>query len=477
MLRTSEALDALCFINVLRGDAFYTRHYPAQYERWAARLGGAERAALARLTERIVVQAHNLVPATLTLFFSASSAATVDDLLGIVTDDAAWQGLRQSYLATSYGKDDALPELEEVRGDLRTLLLFLQREGFSRYWQGEVLPELEATIGRFLPQLGGFDVVGADERVLGRSLVEGPPTAALELSAFVVKFVRPHGIRLIGWRFLTDASYPLHSTVTTALHELLHPPFERKGVLAERLSALEKDAFYQRLVREHDPAFGYRTAEGLTEEDCATAVHIFNAERMGVLRTRDGRPRTGAEYFRNHDDGMHVLAFILYQELKRADLSRFTTYEAFILHLFDRGKLVPGQLEQTFTAYPDHYPIKALQPRPTTEAGFEPAGGHGGSDLADGRCAPEGEGSPGGSDLADGRCAPEGKGYLSSPRRASRRCAPGPLSALATSRRREVRASTRLREDPFPSYAALPGASDSLREGVAVADIPRGPKR
>jgi hypothetical protein len=365
ILRTSEAFDALCFINVLRGDPFYAKHYPAEYQRWAALLGSSEKEALQRLTTRIVEQAHNLVPAALTLFFSASSASTIDDLIAIVTDDRAWKTLRSSYLTTSYGKDDALAELEDVRGDLRTLLRFLARTGFSRYWQREVLPRLQGTIARFLPQLKSFDVVGADERVLGRPLVEGPPSAALELTAFVVNFVRPHGIRLIGWRFLADASYPLHSTVTTALHELLHPPFERRGALAQRLSALEKDPFYQRLVREHDPAFGYRTAEGLTEEDCATAIHIFNAERMGVLRTRDGRPRTGAEYFRGHDDGMHVLAFILYQELKRADFSRWTTYEAFLLRLFDEGRLVPGQLERTFTAYSDHYPVKALQPKST----------------------------------------------------------------------------------------------------------------
>jgi hypothetical protein len=365
ILRPSEAFDALCFINLLRGDPFYTRHYPDQYLHWSARLGPAEKAALEHLTARVVVQAHNLVPAMLTLFFSASSASTVDDLLDIVTDNDAWLAVRRSYLATSYGKKDALSELADIRGDLRTLLLFLRSNGFPSYWRRDVLPELEATIGRFAPQLAAFDVVGANERVLGRLLVEGPASGPMELSAIVVKFARPHGIRLVGWRFLADATSPLHSTVTTALHELLHPPFERRGVLAERLSALEKDPFYQRIVREHDPAFGYRTAEGLTEEDCATAIHIFNAERMGILRRRDGRLRSGAEYFREHDDGMHVLAFILYQELKRADFSRWTSYEDFLLNLFAQGRLIPGQLQRTFTSYDDHYAIKALQPRDT----------------------------------------------------------------------------------------------------------------
>jgi hypothetical protein len=50
---------------------------------------------------------------------------------------------------------------------------------------------------------------------------------------------------------------------------------------------------------------------------------------------------------------MHVLAFILYQELKRADFSRWTSYEDFLLNLFAQGRLIPGQLQRTFTSYGD----------------------------------------------------------------------------------------------------------------------------
>jgi hypothetical protein len=98
----------------------------------------------------------------------------------------------------------------------------------------------------------------------------------------------------------------------------------------------------------------------LTEEDCAEAIDVFNAERHGVLRGRDGRAINGAQYFRAHDDGMHVLAFILYRELCTADFSRWTTFEDFLLRLFTEGRLKSGELQQRFESLEGHYDVKAL---------------------------------------------------------------------------------------------------------------------
>ncbi|RYZ13443.1 MAG: hypothetical protein EOO70_08630 [Myxococcaceae bacterium] len=53
-------------------------------------------------------------------------------------------------------------------------------------------------------------------------------------------------------------------------------------------------------------------------------------------------------------------AVVLYEELKRAGPSRGGTYEAFLLGLFERGVLKPGELERRFRASPGHYPVKAL---------------------------------------------------------------------------------------------------------------------
>ncbi|WP_342379518.1 hypothetical protein NVS55_08585 [Myxococcus stipitatus] len=354
-LRPSEAFDALCLLNLLRGDAFYTRFYPAEFERFSALLQPQEKAALDHLTERLGKQAGKMVGPQLVLVFSVANPTTVDSLARTVSDDDAWEAMRRAFKATSYGEKSDYSEMEDVRQDLGVLFAFLQRIDFPRIWRAEYLPQVEQSITQLAAQVAPHDVVGWDEDILGRALhVE-------ELNAHVLKFVKPHGIRVTGWNFLTDLTYPVSVTVKTAVHELLHPPFKREGLIDERLTALEADPYFQRLVREHDPAFGYTTARGLTEEDCAEAIDVFVTERQGLLRTKDGKPRTGAEFFRDHDDGIHVLAYILYEELRRAELPPGTKYEDFILKLFDTGVLVPGKFEERFRSYPGAYRVKSLK--------------------------------------------------------------------------------------------------------------------
>ncbi|MCI0573413.1 MAG: hypothetical protein L0Y66_21930 [Myxococcaceae bacterium] len=354
VLRPSEAYDALLLLNVLRGDEFYSGRYPAEYQRFSALLNAEEKVALAHLTQRISVQEHKMVGPQLVLVFSSIEPVSVDSLVATVEDDAAWQNLRRAFGETVYGKDKSFAYMDDVRGDLRLLLGYLRRVEFSRVWREEFLPQVQEAISKLGPELTSSDVVRWDEEILGRDL------GITELNAHVLKFVQPHGIRVVGWNFLTDLTYPLRVTVKTAVHELLHPPFPRQGDIDAKLTALEADPFYQRLVKEHDPAFGYTSAKGLTEEDLAEGIDVFVSERQGML-TRKGQPWTGAEFFKVHDDGMHVLAFIVYQELKRADFSHWTTYEDFLRGLFNKGVFAPGKLEAQFRSYPDSYPVKALK--------------------------------------------------------------------------------------------------------------------
>jgi hypothetical protein len=348
-------MDALCMVNLLRADPFYEEFFSSPAERadlevYRAGLGPEQRQALSHLTAQI----QGLLSAELTGIFSVTRAATLDDLLRIVHDDGAWAQLHHLLAGTRY-EEVAHETLDSVRGDLDVLLRHLRTRGFTERWATGALPEIQQYIRAGTPALHAADVVWRDEHVLGRAL------HVPELKAYVLKYAKPHGIRLEGWQFITDVSWPMPITLKTALHELLHPPFPRVGELDRALSSLEKDPFFRRLVAEHNPAFGYRTAEGLTEEDCVTAVDVFNAEALG-LALQPGESVTAAEYFAHHDDGIHVLAFIHYQELRRADFSRWTTYPQFISSLFARGKL-GGNLEQEFRSYPGHYKVEALTPQ------------------------------------------------------------------------------------------------------------------
>ncbi len=353
VLEPNEAYDALCLINLLRGDAFYVKFLPQPSRRWSPLLGALQKQALARMTSELVEKGKDLPSAKLTLVFSALPVHTTGDLLEVVNDDAAWAALKQAHLARPDTEATDFDDVDAVRGELKVMLEFLVRERFPEAWRAEELPALQAAIAKTAPALKEADVVGWDEAVLGRSL------AIASLQTEFLAFVRPHGIRVNGWQFLTDAALPVEVTLKTALHELLHPPFRREGVLAQRLEALERDPFFQRLLTEHDRSFGYTDRRGFTEEDCAEAIDVYLSEQHGLLLGPGRKLISGSEFFRAHDDGFHVPAFLMYRALTQADWSHWTTYEQFLIQFWSD----PRPLEARFRADPDHYPVKALGER------------------------------------------------------------------------------------------------------------------
>ena len=340
------AYDSLCFLNLLSGDPWYLGFgFADELAPWIAKLPPATRDAIARIKTRLKAD-DRLMSAYLALVMSAADPRTLADLRHLTDDDAAWAALRRRYLATEYGKDDDFAALEALRPDLEQSLRWLDDAGFPAYWRDHALPQVQATIAAQGPAANRYDVIGADEAVLGRRL------ATDRIAVEVLAYVRPHGIRITGWRFLSDTKVPLEITVKTALHELLHPPFPRTGAIDALLTRIEHDPYFERLVREHDPAFGYTTTAGLLEEDLVTAIDVYNAHHLGLLPDL-------AAYFPKHDDGIHVVAFLILQQLER-ERRAGEPYPDFLLRLEREHKLNPGALEAQFLAEPGHYPVKAL---------------------------------------------------------------------------------------------------------------------
>jgi hypothetical protein len=213
-------------------------------------------------------------------------------------------------------------------------------------WTDTAQPRIQAYLAANVA-IRDFDVVGDDEEVLGRRL-DVP-----SVTAYVMAYGAPHGVRVQGWRFLTDISYPAKVLVRTAMHELLHPPFKREGELDRLLDELAADPWFQRLVREHNPSFGYTRPEGLIEEDCATAIDIYNAERRGLQSDVVG-------HYRQSDDGIHVFSFLLYRRLKERHATHPQRYEELVMEAV-RDIRAQGGLEATFAAVPEHYEVTALR--------------------------------------------------------------------------------------------------------------------
>jgi len=96
-----------------------------------------------------------------------------------------------------------------------------------------------------------------------------------------------------------------------------------------------------------------RRAGRWSTEDLVTAIDVYNAHQLGLLPDL-------AAYWPKHDDGIHVVAYLIYQQLERNHRAG-ESYPDFLLRLEREHALSPGALEAQFRAEPTHYPVKALR--------------------------------------------------------------------------------------------------------------------
>src|SRR5262249_20808229 len=155
-------------------------------------------------------------------------------------------------------------------------------------------------------------------------------------------YSEPHGIKITGTRFLTHYSYPFRIVLHNAIHEMMHPPYDlaHDPGLKAALESLKADQFLMNKVERHDASFGYNTLAGLEEEDCVQALEQIIAEQFDM----GGDPR---KYWREQDEGIHVLAVALYSLMKKEhfDGSR-EAFPAFLARQIRSGALSNGGIER-----------------------------------------------------------------------------------------------------------------------------------
>lgn len=331
----SFTFDALCWLNVLTGDPFYVRYYPQDYEAFKERLTSDAMQALSGLKTKVKDQGY-IISALFCLYFSATNDQTLADLLNTVEDSS---NMHEVLKQSPYYDEKEWQCYESIRPELKTLLLFLQEIGFDDYWQSTILPRIEQRISVLQEELASFNVIVEDEALLGFSLPSD------EITVYVLYYVQPHGIRILGMRFITDVSYSPIIQVRSAVHEMFHPPYDGQSVQVQAcISELEEDAFLMEAFVNHNPDYGYNTLKGLIEEGCVRALDQLVNEKMGIAK--DARER-----WRTDDEGMHVFAACLYATMKEEDYNhRGEVFETFFARMV-RSKLKPGGLKQVYTRF------------------------------------------------------------------------------------------------------------------------------
>jgi hypothetical protein len=143
-----------------------------------------------------------------------------------------------------------------------------------------------------------------------------------------------------------------------AAHEMLHPAVPMDGPAATAaLGVLSRDALIGKILREHDPRWGYTTLKGLLDEDLVQALDQLISEALGVARPP-------AERWRQSDDGMHVLAAGLYGLLREDKWSETGgSIERWLAAAVRRGRLDPVPFHAVAARVLDR-PVDALWPLP-----------------------------------------------------------------------------------------------------------------
>jgi hypothetical protein len=337
-LRPSFMFDALCALNVLSGDDYYLKFYQADYDRLSPKLRPQERAAFVSLKRRIKDQNQGIISAQLALYFSATNAESLDDLIRVVKDSASMQ---RNLKATPYYSDDGWKLYEESRGDLESAFKALKRIHFDKDWEQQVRPRVEKARATFAQDLPKYNVVPKIEGVLGS------PSPSNKITVYLLYYSEPHGIKITGTRFLTHYSYPFRIVLRNAIHEMMHPPYDlaRDADLRASLQSLHNDPFLMDKVQHHDPSFGYNTPEGLEEEDCVQALEQIVAESFDM----GGDPRS---YWKEQDDGIHVLAVALYSLMKQQHfIENHEAFPAFLNRMIHTGALLNGRIEELNRAF------------------------------------------------------------------------------------------------------------------------------
>lgn len=329
-VRTSEALDAVAFLGALSGGELYLKRYDKEAAEFGALLPQAARSDLAALREEADKGGFGLLWPGLATILSGSGIATMGDLVAVVGQ--LEQRVRPAYAASVYWDEGNWRWLTAAAPRLHKAFAAMQEAGFAAYRARLVGSTLDAKASELERALSGFDVIQWQRKLTGRDF---DPNIQITL----LYFAEPHGVRVQGQHFLQSTAYGLTTTLRIAAHEMLHPPIDMKGKVAEAVMAtLTKDELITRIVRNHDPRWGYTTLEGYLNEDICQALDQMISEALGAARNP-------ADRWRKADDGMHVLAAGFYGLLRQDKWAETGgSIEAWLDQANKSGRLRPANL-------------------------------------------------------------------------------------------------------------------------------------
>ena len=348
-VKPSFKYDLACFIGIMTGREFYTRYYPEIYAEWKKRLTPPATLALKRINE--IIGDETPPGPQLCLFFSAipDSAENIAVVLHFVEETNGLSNLSRS---SAHGDTINAQQWQALKPHLRIVLEFLQKQNFQAYWKTRLLPVINKKIPYTQQELQAFDVIGDLEIFLGDT--DFPDT----VTVYVVRLIQPHALRLSGQRYVAEANYPIHVTVKSAYHEIVHQYGDRvvDALLTSHFKRLEEDSFLQLTVARIDQNNAYKNFKAFFHEEVTIAAELWLAERRRmisqIMRVQSADPVDPVRrYLAEQDDGRHVLAAVIYSFLAEGMKKENQSYAEFLRALFTSGRMASGKIEERYNKF------------------------------------------------------------------------------------------------------------------------------
>ena len=326
----SEGYDAIAFLGALSGRDLYRARYAAEADAFGPRLPAAVRADVPKLADESDKSSFGLLWPVLANILSGAGITTLDSVIAALSN---LEGrVRPAFLKNASREDSDFDWLKANAPRLLRVFTAMRDAGFGAFRREQLGPDFEARVAEESRALARYDVIRWQEKLTGRSF---DPV----INVVLLAFAKPHGAKMQDQTFVQAFGNDTATTVRIAAHEMLHPPFPMDGPAAKAaLAVLEKDPLIPRIVREHDPKWGYTTLDGMLNEDMCEALDQLISEALGVARNP-------ADRWRQADDGIHVLAAGLYGLLRQ---DRWTetggSIEAWIERAARTGRLAPANL-------------------------------------------------------------------------------------------------------------------------------------
>ncbi|WDI30207.1 hypothetical protein PUV54_09565 [Hyphococcus flavus] len=324
-VKPAPGLDAVLLIGAMSGDKLQSSHYPDEIAKYKATLSEEAGAALDRIGVAFSAPGQGLAGPSFAFPLGAVSDLSVDGVYAVLADPKPFfQGLNREL------SDERLRQL----GDLRTVYDELRQAGFAADWENEVKPVAEERASLFRNYLAGYDIIPEQERYLGRSLEK-------RIEVLLLHYNRPYGIRVHGQRFATYHGWDEADTLRVAVHEMFHPPFDGNNATLRQAGArIAVDPLINNIIDTADPAWGYSSLGRLVDEDSTQALDMIVSLRLGL-------DRDPGEYWREQDNGMHLLAAAMYDAMVETGFAETGgVYEEWLIEALSSEILSPAAVER-----------------------------------------------------------------------------------------------------------------------------------